>query len=113
VTSDQPTPGRILTEARERHGVSQRRLAIRAGTTQSAISRIERDKISPSVETLRSLLHLLGEDLVLGVEARDFGVDPTINRGKLRLMPAQRVEHGLAFSNQVWETRQSALSRTT
>ena len=48
-------------------------LAIRAGTTQSAISRIERDRVSPSVETLRELLYLLGEDLSLSSEVRDFG----------------------------------------
>ncbi|MDP9227535.1 MAG: helix-turn-helix domain-containing protein, partial [Actinomycetota bacterium] len=42
------TPGQLLREARRRHGVSQKRLAIRAGTTQSAISRIEGDRVSPS-----------------------------------------------------------------
>jgi transcriptional regulator with XRE-family HTH domain len=105
VTSRQPTPGQILGEARRRHGVSQKRLAIRAGTTQSAISRIERDRVSPAVETLRSLLHLLGEDLVLGAERRDFGIDRTLNRQRLRLDPAERVEQGIDFSNTVWETR--------
>ena len=69
------TPGQILQAARRRHGVSQARLAARAGTTQSAISRIERDRVSPSVETLRSLLHLLGEDLELGAKERDSGID--------------------------------------
>ncbi len=59
------TPGALLRDARRRHGVSQKRLAIRAGTTQSAISRIEKDRVSPSVETLRELLYLLGEDLAL------------------------------------------------
>src|SRR5215213_2371072 len=53
------TPGHLLREARRRHGVSQARLAIRAGTTQSAISRIERDQVSPTVETLRGLLRLI------------------------------------------------------
>jgi transcriptional regulator with XRE-family HTH domain len=59
------SPGQLLREARRRHGVTQRGLAIRAGTTQSAISRIERDQVSPTVETLARLLDLLGEELVL------------------------------------------------
>ena len=54
---------------------------MRAGTTQSAISRIERDRVSPSVETLRELLYLLGEDLEPGgIEKRDFGIDRDADR---------------------------------
>ena len=79
----------MLREARHRHGVSQKRLAIRAGTTQSAISRIERDRVSPSVETLRELLRLLGEDLTLGAENRDSGIDRTLNANNLALTPTQ------------------------
>lgn len=92
------TPGELLRGARERHGVSQKRLAIRAGTKQSAISRIERDRVSPSVETLRELLFLLGEDLRVGAEQRDTGIDRTLNRQNLALTPEQRVKRGLAFS---------------
>jgi len=95
------TPGELFRDTRRRHGVSQARLATRAGTTQSAISRIERDQVSPSVETLRSLLHLLGEDLELGAKERDSGIDRTLNRGRLALTPSDRLEHGLAFAEQV------------
>ena len=91
-----PTPGQLL-----RDGVTQAQLAIRASTTQSAISRIERDQVSPTVATLRELLHLLGEDLVLSSEARDSGVDRTQAVERLRLEPAKRVEHGLAWADQV------------
>ena len=98
-------PGQLLREARKRHGVSQRRLAIRAGTTQSAISRIERDRVSPSVDTLRELLHLLGEDLDLCAEQRDHGVDATLNAGNLSLSPAERVRKGLAFADFVRRNR--------
>jgi transcriptional regulator with XRE-family HTH domain len=97
------TPGQILREARRRHRVSQTRLAIRAGTTQSAISRIERDRISPTVETLRSLLHLLGEDLVLGVKPRDWGVDRTLVEARFRMTPAERVDYGVAMAGQMIE----------
>jgi transcriptional regulator with XRE-family HTH domain len=62
-------PGLLLREARERHGVTQAELAKRAGTTQSAISRIEHDRVSPTVETLSELLALVGEELSLGTAA--------------------------------------------
>jgi transcriptional regulator with XRE-family HTH domain len=99
------TPGQILREARQRHGVSQERLAIRAGTTQSAISRIEKDRVSPTVETLTELLHLLGEDLALGVETWDTGIDLTLNQGNLEFAPEQRVDRGLDFANMVRRNR--------
>jgi transcriptional regulator with XRE-family HTH domain len=95
------TPGQLLREARERHGVSQKRLAMRASTTQSAISRIERDRISPSVETLRELLYLLGEDLTLRAEARDFGIDRTLTTERLKVSPSERVAYGLAMAEQL------------
>jgi transcriptional regulator with XRE-family HTH domain len=74
---------------------------MRASTTQSAISRIERDRVSPSVETLRELLYLLGEDLELGAETRDFGIDRTLNAERLKESPSERLEHGLAMIEQM------------
>lgn len=74
---------------------------MRAGTAQSAISRIERDKVSPSVETLRELLYLLGEDLTLGAEARDSGIDRTQSAERLKLSTSERLDYGAAFANQV------------
>lgn len=76
---------------------------MRAGTTQSAISRIERGRNSPSVETLRELLYLLGEDLTLTAEKRDTGIDTSLIRERLRLTPSERLEYGIAFANQVIE----------
>jgi transcriptional regulator with XRE-family HTH domain len=100
---DGPTPGQLLREARRRHGVSQARLATRAGTTQSAISRMESDRVSPSVETLRSLLHLLGEDLVLSAQERETGVDRAMTRERLRLTPSERAEYARVMADQVIE----------
>ena len=98
-------PGRLLREARLRHGVSQERLAIRAGTTQSAISRIEKGRVSPTVQTLAELLHLLGEDLVLSTEPRDTGIDLTLNRKNLEFTAEQRIERGLDFADLVRRNR--------
>jgi transcriptional regulator with XRE-family HTH domain len=78
-------------------------LASRARTTQSAISRIEADRVSPSVETLRELLYLIGEDLILTSEPREWGVDRNQVRERLRLTPEQRLDYGTAFAAQVIE----------
>jgi len=99
------TPGALLREARIRHGLSQEQLATRAGTTQSAISRIEKDRSSPTVATLTELLHLLGEDLVLAAEKWETGIDVTLNEGNLRLAPEQRVQRGLAFADFIRRNR--------
>lgn len=96
-------PGRLLREARIRQGVSQERLAIRAGTTQSAISRIEKERVSPTVQTLAELLRLLGENLMLAAEPRDAGIDRTLIEERLRMSEGDRLEYGRAFANQVIE----------
>jgi transcriptional regulator with XRE-family HTH domain len=74
---------------------------MRASTTQSAISRIERNRVSPSVETLRELLYLLGEDLELEASRRDSGIDATLIDGALRRSPTERLDYGMAFTNMV------------
>ena len=102
---DQETPGQLLRDARRRHGVTQAQLATRASTTQSAISRIERDQVSPSVETLRDLLHLLGEDLRLTTEPREAGIDRAMTRANLGRSPADRVRRGLGFADFVRRNR--------
>jgi transcriptional regulator with XRE-family HTH domain len=101
------SPGQLLREARLRRGVSQRRLAIRAGTTQSAISRIENDQVSPTVETLRGLLHMLGEDLVLDATERDAGIDRSLTRERFKKTPDERVAYGLEFAQMIVDTHKA------
>lgn len=60
--------GHIVLNARERAGISQHELAKRAGTAQSAISRIERDRISPTVDTLERLVAHAGSTLRIGLD---------------------------------------------
>ncbi len=55
----------LIREARRRHGLDQRALAQRAGTSQTQVSRIERGEISPTVATLTRLLAAMGERLEL------------------------------------------------
>jgi transcriptional regulator with XRE-family HTH domain len=102
-TVEDRSPGRLLKEARLRRGVSQKRLAIRAGTTQSAISRIENDQISPTVETLRGLLHMLGEDLAMDAVERDAGIDRELTRANLADPHDARFRRAMEFSDFVRE----------
>ncbi|WP_459616517.1 cupin domain-containing protein [Bordetella sp. 2513F-2] len=53
-----------LRELRRRRDLGVRELAIRSGVSHSSISLIERDKISPSVDTLSAILDALGTTLV-------------------------------------------------
>lgn len=99
------TPGELLREARRRHGVTQEQLAARARTSQAAISRIERDVVSPSVSTLATLLDLLGEELELSSTAIDYGHDRTLIRRNLGMSVAERINHGTDFANFVLRNR--------
>jgi len=54
------SPGALVRELRLKQGLSQRALAIRAGTTQAAVSRIERGLTAPTWETVTALLLAMG-----------------------------------------------------
>jgi transcriptional regulator with XRE-family HTH domain len=104
-TLEDLTPGELLRQTRVRHELSQQQLAVRAGTTQSAIARIERDKISPSIKTLTDLFQAMEEDFVFGARRRDWGVDLSLNHLSLRRSPTERLEAGLGFSDVLREIR--------
>src|ERR1700754_285263 len=97
------TPGELLRQTRIRHEPSQEPLAIRSGTTQSAIARIEHDRVSPSIKTLTALFQAMEEDFVFGARRRDWGVDLTLNHLNLEHSPTERLERGLGFSDVVRE----------
>lgn len=50
---------------REQRGLSQREFAIRLGTTQSAIARLESGSITPSLSTLQRVADALSVKLVV------------------------------------------------
>ena len=97
-----------MREARRRHGVTQEQLAARARTSQAAISRIERDVVSPSVGTLATLLDLLGEELELSSSPIDYGHDLTLIQGNLRFTPEERIDHQASWSRGMREIQRSA-----
>ena len=93
------TAGELLRATRRGHGLTQSQLAIRARTSQAAISRIERDLVSPSVSTLAELLRLMNEELVLEAREIDWGHDVTLVRANLSLSLAQRLERLGAYAD--------------
>ncbi len=101
-------PGELVRAARARHGLTQEQLAARARTSQAAISRIERGIVSPTVETLASLLDLMGEELVLDSREVDYGFDETLHEQSLRLRPAERIERQAAWARKVREIQRAA-----
>ena len=61
-------PSNLLRQARHRAGLSQKGLAVRAGTCQSVVARIEEGKVSPTWGTMERLLAAADQELVAGVE---------------------------------------------
>jgi transcriptional regulator with XRE-family HTH domain len=90
--------GSAIREAREQQGLSQRRLALRAGTSQDAISRIERGAEAPTLERLAQLLLALGHRPVLSVEPLEVPV-PT---GELAvagaMSPSERLQEASSWN---------------
>jgi len=92
------TPGRLIRETRTRHGLSQARLARRVGSHQSAISRLEGDEVSPSVETLELLLRAMGERLEIGGSEPERAYDPVHRRATAARPPAERLALGISWN---------------
>jgi len=90
--------GELIRGARERHGLSQRRLALRAGTDQAAISRIERDETAPSVETVERLLAAMGERLSIRSEPLEREYDPLHMRATLERTPEERLRLAITWN---------------
>jgi transcriptional regulator with XRE-family HTH domain len=92
------TPGELIREARLRHGLSQQRLARRVGTQQSAISRLEADRNSPSIETLELVLHAMGERLQVTAEPLERDYDPLHLRATAARPPEERLALGISWN---------------
>lgn len=75
--------------ARERAGLSQRRLGITAAIPQASVSRIERGPISPRASTIERWLEACGMRLQLE-PISGTGVDPTLLRTRLAMSPLER-----------------------
>jgi transcriptional regulator with XRE-family HTH domain len=62
------TPGALVRKARTAAGMTQADLARRAGTTQSAIARLEAGEVSPRWDTVLSLVTAAGARLEITLD---------------------------------------------
>jgi transcriptional regulator with XRE-family HTH domain len=85
-------PGAVIRQRRRAHGLTQQQLALRAGSTQAAISRLERGEISPTFETVDRLLAVMGEAAELSVGRPEADYD----RARLRSLRTRPPEERLA-----------------
>jgi transcriptional regulator with XRE-family HTH domain len=63
--------GQALREMRQHAGLSQRELAERIGSTQSAVARMERGEAEPKFCTLEKISAALSRDLLIHVRAME------------------------------------------
>lgn len=92
------TPGELIRTTRARRGLSQDRLARRVGTRQSAISRLEADEVSPSVETLELLMRAMGESLQIAAVPPQREYDPVHRGASAARSPGERLALGISWN---------------
>ena len=80
----------LVREARKRARLTQRELAEKAGTTQSAIARLESGKTRPAFDEVMRLVRLCGMDLDFMLVVRDDSDRAQAER-LAGLSPAQRL----------------------
>lgn len=97
--------GQLLKSARLAHGLTQARLALRAGTSQAAISRIENGAVSPAVSTLEGLLALMGYEVELGLSETERGADSGLAGLMDDMTPADRMGTAASWANLVGSAR--------
>jgi transcriptional regulator with XRE-family HTH domain len=73
--------GDLLRATRERHGLTQARLARRIGADRGYVSRVERGEVSPTFDWAERAFAAMGEELALDVRRSRFDDhDPTAHR---------------------------------
>jgi transcriptional regulator with XRE-family HTH domain len=92
------SPGELIRTTRERHQITQAQLALRAGTSQNAVSRVERDEVSPSMDTLQRLLAAMGEQLELSAQRIEGDFDPEHLADSMEQTMSERLERSLAWN---------------
>ncbi len=96
----------LVREARKRARLTQRELAERAGTTQSAIARLEAGRTRPTFENVLRLVRLCGMDLDVMLVERDDS-DWVQAQRLLALSPAERADRAVAMANSMREIRRA------
>ncbi|MBA3251676.1 MAG: helix-turn-helix transcriptional regulator [Geodermatophilaceae bacterium] len=101
--------GDLIREARKRAALTQRELAERAGTTQSAIARLESGRVDPGFERVRTLMRLCGFNLLVALDPWD---DSDLAQAirLLEMSPEQRLEYMVRAANLLSELNGLALA---
>jgi transcriptional regulator with XRE-family HTH domain len=92
-------PGDLIKERRVAHGLSQRELAYRAGTSQSAIARIEAGDEDITWKRLRSLLFAMGDEPVLDTHRLPSRYDIQDLMRDRAMSPEARLANGIRFNS--------------
>lgn len=94
--------GELVRRTRRRAALTQQQLALRIGTTQTAIARLERPDANPRLSTLRRAIEASGARLVLDTKASPppaGDLDLAQLREHMRRSPAERAaEHDRAYA---------------
>jgi transcriptional regulator with XRE-family HTH domain len=101
------TPATLIRDRRLHARLSQRALARRAGTTQAAISRIERGLTAPTWETVRAILLAMGYEPDLTARRLIGRWDPVHLAASRERSPAERLELAIAANRLVSRLRQA------
>ena len=102
--------GATILRYREQVGLSQRSLARRAGTTQAAVSRIERGLTMPTWDTVRSLMLAMGFEPELEARRLTGRWDPVHLAELASRTPAERLELALSANLLAGRLREGALA---
>lgn len=78
--------------------MTQADLAARAGLSQSAVARLERDGSNPTIATLAKVIAATGHRLTLAAEPRRASFDEGQLRERLAMTPAERLANFTASS---------------
>jgi transcriptional regulator with XRE-family HTH domain len=101
-------PGELIRRVRQGQGVSQQSLARRAGTSQSAVSDIERGRVSPTFETVARLLLCLGHRLHAEAQPVPSDAPAESLMETQRLSPHERLQRLGAGSSFILQHRPAA-----
>jgi len=96
----------LIREARKRSRLTQAELAALAGTTQSAIARLEKGVTSPSFDDIVRMLRLMNLDLDFTLVGRDDS-DWIQASDRLSLSPQERLNRHTHLTNQLRALQQA------
>src|SRR3954462_4145911 len=91
------TPGDLIKKRRTGLGLSQRQLAYRAGTSQSAIARIEGGDEDITWKRLTSVLAAMGDEPALDSKRLPSREVPDLELDRA-MSPEARLENGIRFN---------------